>query len=854
MAKSFFDLRDDIFETLTEASALERRANREQKQADMAKVAAEQDRKRRRAREARQDYSRDRKRALEMGEGVKVGDTVHLGHATKGGTGVKGKIHKIDGKMVHIKNDKGDTFKGPMDRVSTTEAIKYDSAGDSTGTVTGKGKRDRSAKGQVKVSYKGSNTYGDEVKLPISARKMGRLIKTARKIGTSAYDSANLRNPRLTKDHVEHEVDEAAKPHMRMGVDFKYKAPSEEEKAAMKREKEKAAKMRSTPDTSAAGRAAQRMIDARKKTEESYDKLTPKQERDAERRLKPTRSTVAKVRLRASDDEVADKVKQHQSQKGGNPGNTKKRRLRDLRLKLEGKDHTYHVSNIDYETDGDHKAKKRLPKSMKVKVPHHVHKRGEDAVEDHINDHISDETGYLHNGYDLKKESVELGEAHSKDIVKGLTDMDGPFTVVAIKNNKVIKQENTKMRNMLPAIVKMMRKEVGRGVTIGIEDRKGTIRNTFKESVELDELKMPKRDASGRIKSDKVRAALQTGAKKAYQKGMKHDTSAHVKLMKAADTQQKAVASMDDKGMKKAAQGMKDAESHMDKSRRAFSRSRTRDTKAESVELDELSAKALKKYSVKSLRDREDAVRQGYDPSTGQLDPKSEKRRKKRLAGFSKAKKKMVAAAEDVEQVDELKSSTLRSYLDKARKQNQKRVTRMADQPDHMPADKGEMDKLRKRRKGSEAAASRLDARKRNLEPKLKREDIEQVDELKKETLKSYKDKAKQDKNLIARDNQSTRGPLVGKDRRDFRNRVKGIDGATRRLISKQHEDVEQVDELDTKTLKSYIHKASGQVRGDLYTGKHSPKTNKRAKGVAKAKTDLDMRKIAGKDYRKRMG
>lgn len=50
MAKSFFDLRNDIFETLTEASAIERRAEREQKQADMAKVAAEQDRKRRRAR------------------------------------------------------------------------------------------------------------------------------------------------------------------------------------------------------------------------------------------------------------------------------------------------------------------------------------------------------------------------------------------------------------------------------------------------------------------------------------------------------------------------------------------------------------------------------------------------------------------------------------------------------------------------------------------------------------------------------------------------------------------------------------------------------------------------------------
>lgn len=85
-------------------------------------------------------------------------------------------------------------------------------------------------------------------------------------------------------------------------------------------------------------------------------------------------------------------------------------------------------------------------------------------------------------------ESAELGEAHAKDIVKGITDMDGPFTVVAIKNNKVIKQETTKMRDALPAIVKMMRKEVGSGVTISIEGKKGIL-NTFKEEVEVTEAK-----------------------------------------------------------------------------------------------------------------------------------------------------------------------------------------------------------------------------------------------------------------------------------------------------------------------------------------------------------------------------
>ena len=87
----------------------------------------------------------------------------------------------------------------------------------------------------------------------------------------------------------------------------------------------------------------------------------------------------AKVRLRASDAQVADKVKQHQSEKGGNLCNTKKRRLRDLRAKLR-----------------DH---------------------------------------------------VELEAAKSKDIVKGLSDADGPFTCC---HQEQVLTRSTKMRNMLP--------------------------------------------------------------------------------------------------------------------------------------------------------------------------------------------------------------------------------------------------------------------------------------------------------------------------------------------------------------------------------------------------------------------
>ena len=81
-------------------------------------------------------------------------------------------------------------------------------------------------------------------------------------------------------------------------------------------------------------------------------------------------------------------------------------------------------------------------------------------------------------------EQVDEVKATARNIVKGLGDADGPFTVVAMKRDKVIKQETTKRRDMLPAIISTMRKEVGSGVTIAIEDKRGTIRNTFKEGVQ----------------------------------------------------------------------------------------------------------------------------------------------------------------------------------------------------------------------------------------------------------------------------------------------------------------------------------------------------------------------------------
>ena len=58
---------------------------------------------------------------------VKVGDKVHVGHAQKGGAGVEGKVTKIAGNVVYIKNDAGKTYKGPLKNTAIMEISGVDS-------------------------------------------------------------------------------------------------------------------------------------------------------------------------------------------------------------------------------------------------------------------------------------------------------------------------------------------------------------------------------------------------------------------------------------------------------------------------------------------------------------------------------------------------------------------------------------------------------------------------------------------------------------------------------------------------------------------------------------------------------
>jgi hypothetical protein len=75
------------------------------------------------------------------------------------------------------------------------------------------------------------------------------------------------------------------------------------------------------------GKVARQLFNSVEYTDEG---MTPSQDSDAQRRLKPTRATVAKVGLPSTDAERARYVRKFQSDKAGKPGNTKARKLRDI--------------------------------------------------------------------------------------------------------------------------------------------------------------------------------------------------------------------------------------------------------------------------------------------------------------------------------------------------------------------------------------------------------------------------------------------------------------------------------------------------------------------------------------------
>lgn len=62
-------------------------------------------------------------------------------------------------------------------------------------------------------------------------------------------------------------------------------------------------------------------------------------------------------------------------------------------------------------------------------------------------------------------------------------------------------------------------------------------------------------------------------------------------------------------------------------------------------------------------------------------------------------------------------------------------------------------------------------------------------------------------------------------------------------IVSSHEPEGDQISEISSETLRSYVTQRRGQVQSDLSTGKHSPATNRKAAGVSAALSRLDARK-----------
>lgn len=176
---------------------------------------------------------------------------------------------------------------------------------------------------------------------------------------------------------------------------------------------------------------------------------------------------------------------------------------------------------------------------------------------------------------------------------------------------------------------------------------------------------------------------------------------------------------------------------------------------------------------------------------------------------------------EDVEQVDELSKGRTQKYLDRAMGDftHQDMGSRNA-----YPEQRPEYTRKKSlRQKGISRAIDRLT-----------KEDVEQVDELSKATLKSYIKGRGETVHFDKKDSKSARDTAIEKetqgkakeaegwhDESDWldnraRKGAKNVAKAVIKVAKKTNENIEQVDELNIKTVKSYHTKSSDQAHASL--------------------------------------
>ena len=211
--------------------------------------------------------------------------------------------------------------------------------------------------------------------------------------------------------------------------------------------------------------------------------------------------------------------------------------------------------------------------------------------------------------------------------------------------------------------------------------------------------------------------------------------------------------------------------------------------KESSEQIDELSRATVGRYSMKakSIADNEG----GKDRTKG----RELAGRKKWGGTMSGVKPAKVMATEDAEQIDEISKELTRSYFNKALDSGVRAASRQW-RPGSTSDANAAAAVAKKRAKGLKMASK-----------KMAKEDVEQMDELSKDTLHNYADKA-----ADARSHRKLSTKKVD-------NRYKGVATAYKKLLAK--EDVEQVDEISKATMGRYINRAKDSIDMTSYRQGH---------------------------------
>jgi hypothetical protein len=260
----------------------------------------------------------------------------------------------------------------------------------------------------------------------------------------------------------------------------------------------------------------------------------------------------------------------------------------------------------------------------------------------------------------------------------------------------------------------------------------------------------------------------------------------------------------------------------------------------EEVELDEVSTATLQRYKSAASKAMDRASDSAIDKMLGSKDSQSvdiskeKKTMDKRSKGVSLASNKL--AKEEVEELDELSKKTLGSYVKKASRNLAGREYKRGAEKDTSTSN------LQKSYKRDMGIAKAVD--------KLTKEEVENLDELKKSTLGSYVKKAAGSmagKTAVAAAQASS---SMGKSSPDIKrgivNRMKGITRATDKL-AKEEADLEEKLVGGQKKLD---HNKNGKIDSHDFHLMRKKKMKEEVEGLDEISRDLArryIRKIADK-------